>query len=195
MPPSLLLASQSPRRRELLDQIGVAFVQRATQVEEVWQAGEPPADYVQRLALAKARAGLALEPDLPVLGADTIVVADGQIVEKPRDRAHAFNIWSSLSGKAHQVMSALALVDRSRELQALSTTRVYFRDLSEGDMARYWASGEPADKAGGYGIQGLGAVWVERIEGSYSGVVGLPIETLVPMLESFQIPYWAKDHE
>ncbi|AFV00630.1 Maf family protein [Simiduia agarivorans] len=191
MPPSLLLASQSPRRRELLDQIGVAYIQQATQVEEVWQAGESPSAYVQRLALAKARAGLKLTAELPVLGADTIVVSEGQIVEKPRDRAHAYAIWSRLSGKSHQVMSALALVDGSRALQSLSVTQVYFRELDESAMARYWASGEPADKAGGYGIQGLGAVWVERIEGSYSGVVGLPIEALVPLLESFQIPYWA----
>lgn len=192
MPPSLLLASQSPRRRELLNQIGVVFTQQATQVEEIWQPGEASADYVQRLALAKARAGRELTTDLPALGADTIVVADGQILEKPRDRDHAFAMWSALSGTAHQVMSALALVDGEREIHALSTTQVYFRSLDEYTMARYWASGEPADKAGGYGIQGLGAAWIERIEGSYSGVVGLPIECLVPMLDSFQIAYWAK---
>lgn len=191
MPSSLLLASQSPRRRELLAQIGVDFVQQATQVEEVRQAGEAPAEYVQRLALAKARAGLAFTPGLPVLGADTIVVAGHQVLEKPRDRAHALALWSMLSGRSHQVLSALALVSPERELQALSCTQVVFRQLDEPAMARYWASGEPADKAGGYAIQGLGAAWVERIEGSYSGVVGLPLECLVPMLESFQIPYWA----
>lgn len=186
----LLLASQSPRRADILRQLGVDFVQQATEVEELRGEREQAADYVQRLALAKARAGREHYPDLPSLGADTIVLIDNQVLEKPGTFEQALAMWTQLSGRSHWVLSALALADANSEQLALSRTRVRFRVLDEGMMRRYWATGEPADKAGGYGIQGLGCAWVEAIEGSYTGVVGLPVERLIPMLERSRIAYW-----
>lgn len=178
--PLIYLASQSPRRRELLAQIGVGHEVLRVDVDESRRGAEAAPDYVQRLAREKAEAGRQLVAanglvPLPVLGADTAVVIDGRILGKPADAADARAILRLLSGRAHEVLTGIALCDANAVQVALSRTIVRFRALSEADIERYWASGEPADKAGAYGIQGLAAMFVEGIEGSYSGVVGLPL--------------------
>ena len=191
----LYLASQSPRRRELLGQLGVQFEPLTLSVPEERGVDEPPAQYVERLALEKARAGLALLGELglpaaPVLGSDTIGVCLGKVLEKPLGRDHALTMWRLMSGREHQVMTAVAVCSPEREAVYRVTTTVWFRALDEREMEAYWASGEPRDKAGGYGIQGLGGVWVDRIEGSYSAVVGLPMAQTAELLNQFQVPWW-----
>lgn len=172
----IYLASGSPRRRELLSVLEYAFERLVTDVAEQQQPGEAPADYVVRLACDKALAGVAVAPqDLPVLGADTIVVLDGQVLEKPRDQAHAAEMLASLSGRQHKVMTAIALADRHTHRSALVVTDVTFRSLSAQDIQHYILSGEPMDKAGAYGIQGKGGCFVREIRGSYYAVVGLPL--------------------
>ncbi|SEQ23209.1 septum formation protein [Ectothiorhodospira magna] len=172
----LVLASASPRRRELLDQIGVAWQAHPVDVEEIPLAGESPQDFARRMAVTKAQtAHDALAGSWPVLGADTVVSIDGAILGKPRDRDDALAMLGRLSGRTHTVFSAVALIHQGGCHQALSTTQVRLRELTPADRAAYWASGEPADKAGAYGIQGLGALFVAHIQGSYSGVVGLPL--------------------
>ncbi|GAB4289295.1 MAG: nucleoside triphosphate pyrophosphatase [Thiohalomonadaceae bacterium] len=172
----IFLASSSPRRRELLTQIGVAHQVVEVHVDEALHAGEAPELYVVRLALAKAQAGQAICSHWPVLGADTAVVIDGAILGKPRDRADGLAMLARLSGRTHHVYTGVALVDAAGEAQTrLSVTAVTFRAIADGERAAYWDSGEPADKAGGYAVQGLGAIFIERLEGSYSGVMGLPL--------------------
>ncbi|MDZ7277105.1 Maf-like protein [Pantoea eucrina] len=184
---TLYLASGSPRRRELLTQLGVAFERLTTEVIEERQAGESAEAYVRRLAQEKAQAGVAVAPqDLPVLGADTIVVLNGDVLEKPRDAAHAADMLSRLSGQTHQVMTAVALADTHQVCACLVTTDVTFRTLTPDDIARYIASGEPMDKAGAYGIQGVGGNFVRRINGSYHAVVGLPLVETSELLSQFQ---------
>lgn len=168
------LASQSPRRRELLAQIGIRHDVVAVAVDENTRPGEAPAEYVLRLALAKARAGRALRSDRPVLGADTAVVTDDEVLGKPRDRSDGIAMLARLSGREHRVLTAVALVGE-REETRLSVSHVRFRAVEAAEAAAYWATGEPADKAGGYAVQGLGAIFVESIAGSYSGVMGLPL--------------------
>jgi septum formation protein len=168
------LASQSPRRRALLAQIGVRHDVLGIEVDETPLAAEAPAEYVLRLALAKARAGHRLRPDRPVLGADTAVVQDDQILGKPRDRQDAADMLAQLSGREHRVLTAVALVG-DREETRLSVSHVRFRPIDAAEAAAYWQTGEPADKAGGYAVQGMGALFVESISGSYSGVMGLPL--------------------
>ncbi|MGO4999778.1 Maf family protein [Oceanisphaera sp. W20_SRM_FM3] len=180
MSPLMYLASGSPRRRELLAQLNVPFELVLPQVVECQQAGETAEQYVQRLARDKALAGAALaviseRQALPVLGGDTIVVLDGEVLEKPRDQADGMNMLRRLSGRSHQVLTAMALTKAGQVSEVLVATEVTFRVLNDADIARYWASGEPADKAGGYGIQGLAGSFVARINGSYSAVVGLPL--------------------
>lgn len=172
----LYLASGSPRRRELLTVLELAFERLVTDVAEQKQPDEAPADYVVRLACDKALAGVAVAPqDLPVLGADTIVVLDGQVLEKPRDEVHAAQMLTALSGRQHQVMTAIALADRQTQRSTLVVTDVTFRSLSAEDIQHYILSGEPMDKAGAYGIQGKGGCFVREIRGSYYAVVGLPL--------------------
>jgi septum formation protein len=176
MSPSLYLASASPRRRELLSQLEVPFELVLPRVEERRRPYEAAVDYVQRLARDKAQAGAAMAAQpKPVLAGDTIVVLDGDVLEKPADKTDGLAMLRRLSGRNHQVMTAMALAWQGRLEVVLVTTEVSFRHLTEADIERYWASGEPADKAGGYGIQGLGGRFVERINGSYSAVVGLPL--------------------
>ncbi|WJW74876.1 nucleoside triphosphate pyrophosphatase [Thiohalobacter sp. IOR34] len=187
---AIYLASASPRRRELLEQIGVEYRLIHAAIDETPRPAEAPAELVQRLALAKARAGLAVKghvDPLPVLGADTLVVLDDRVLGKPADAAAADAMLAALSGRSHEVLSAVALVDAGRERQALSASRVWFRDITPAERAAYWASGEPADKAGGYAIQGLGALFVARLEGSYSGVMGLPLFETARLLQEFDI--------
>jgi MAF protein len=183
---TIYLASGSPRRQELLTQLGVAFERIVPGVEEIRHAQESAQDYVMRLARDKARAGVALAArDLPVLGADTIVIRNGEVLEKPRDAGHAAAMLRQLSGQTHQVMTAVALADRRQVLDCLVVTEVTFRVLSEQDIAAYVASGEPMDKAGAYGIQGLGGCFVRKINGSYHAVVGLPLVETYELLSNF----------
>ena len=185
--PSILLASASPRRRELLAQLGVSFELVSGDIDETPRQNEAPADYVQRLAKAKAQAGLARSDGRkPVLGADTIVVADGQILGKPADFSIFSHTMQQLSGRCHQVMTAIALLDQQHCLQQLVCTEVCFRQLSQNDIQYYWHTGEPQDKAGGYGIQGLAAKFVQRINGSYTAVVGLPLCETEQLLMQWQ---------
>ncbi|QDY43192.1 Maf family protein [Candidatus Pantoea soli] len=184
---TLYLASGSPRRRELLTQLGLRFERLITDVEEQRQPDEAAEAYVRRLARDKARAGAAIAPqDLPVLGADTIVVLNGEVLEKPRDAEHAACMLRKLSGHTHQVMTAVALADAQSELDCLVTTDVTFRNIRDEEIAHYIASGEPMDKAGAYGIQGLGGNFVRRINGSYHAVVGLPLVETSELLSHFQ---------
>ncbi|MBV1882718.1 MAG: Maf-like protein [Pseudomonadales bacterium] len=225
----LVLASASPRRLELLQQIGVNCLVLPVNIPEVPEPNETPEHYVERLALEKARAGHSamvnkgmvnkgiintamLNKDvlyknerqvLPVLGADTVVVLDHQaadtcndsksaaeILEKPRDKDDANRMLGLLSGRVHTVMSAVAMVDGEQERYLINQTRVHFRRIDDFEKTAYWETGEPADKAGGYGIQGLGSVFVEKIEGSYSGVMGLPIVETCQLLTQFKVSYW-----
>jgi septum formation protein len=182
----LYLASGSPRRRELLTQLGVSFERIVTQVEEVRRPGEEARQYVLRLARDKARAGVvAATQNLPVLGADTIVILNGEVLEKPRDAEHASEMLRQLSGQTHQVMTAVALADSQAMLDCLVVTDVTFCSLSGQDIADYVASGEPMDKAGGYGIQGAGGRFVRKINGSYYAVVGLPLVETRELLSNF----------
>jgi len=179
----ICLASSSPRRRALLAQIGVTFRVVEAGVDETPHAEETPALYVVRLALAKARAGLAAGSRVPVLAADTAVAVEETTLGKPRDRADALAMLQQLSGNTHHVYTGVALVTQDgEEWTRLSVSAVTFRPLEPGEAEAYWASGEPADKAGGYAIQGRGAMFIERLEGSYSGVMGLPLYETVELL-------------
>jgi len=187
---SLVLASGSPRRRELLDQIGVVYRVVVHDTDETRLPAEPPDAYVSRLARQKAASVNAL-PDifghLPVLGADTIVVCDQVVLGKPQDEADAARMLGMLSGRRHEVMTAVCVMRGDREQVLTVRTGVWFRELSADDMAAYWRSGEPAGKAGAYAIQGLGALFVANIEGSYSAVVGLPIFETGRLLADFGV--------
>lgn len=189
---SLYLASSSPRRSELLQQIGVPFTLCIAPVDETPFAGELPSDYVQRLALAKAQAALASLPegDAVVLGADTAVVLGHQILGKPLDRDDALATLRSLSCREHQVLSAVAVVSAQRSDVRVVSTAVTFRALSDAEIEAYWATGEPCDKAGSYGIQGLAGVFVTQLQGSYSAVVGLPLCETAELLDSFDVACW-----
>ncbi|WP_336214870.1 Maf family protein [Enterobacter sp. P82] len=183
---SLYLASGSPRRQELLTQLGVSFERIVTGIEEKRAEGESAQQYVSRLAREKAQAGVASVPlDLPVLGADTIVILNGEVLEKPRDADHAAHMLRKMSGQTHQVMTAVALADSKHVLDCLVVTDVTFRVLTNDEIAAYIASGEPMDKAGAYGIQGLGGCFVRKINGSYHAVVGLPLVETYELLSNF----------
>jgi len=176
--PVLYLASASPRRQALLRQIGLRHHRLRVEVDETPTAGESPGDYVRRVAMAKARAGwnaLGRRRPRPVLGADTAVVIGKEILGKPRDRDHALAMLRRLSARRHRVLSAVALRWGHWEDCRLQESLVLFRHIGAREREHYWASGEPADKAGGYAIQGIGALFVKRLEGSYSGVMGLPL--------------------
>ncbi len=189
-PAPLILASASPRRRELLDQIGVSYRVVVHDTDETRTPSESPEIYVSRLARQKA-ASVNARPDIfglvPVLGADTIVVCDQTVLGKPADEADAVRMLGLLSGRRHEVMTAVCVMQGQQEKSLTVRTGVWFRELSDRDMAAYWRSGEPAGKAGAYAIQGLGALFVARIEGSYSAVVGLPIFETGQLLASIGI--------
>ena len=184
---SVYLASASPRRRQLLRQLGVACLVHPATVDESPRAGEDPGEYVLRIAAEKARAVAASIEDTGalVLAADTAVVLDDEIFGKPRDRADALRILARLSGAVHRVYTGVALVRGEECARALSESEVVFRRISPAEAAAYWDTGEPADKAGAYGIQGMGAVFVESLRGSYSGVMGLPLYESARLLEAF----------
>lgn len=186
----IYLASSSPRRRQLLEQIGISYRIVAVEADEIPRPNEAPELYVSRLALAKARAGrqtLTAQPRRPVLGADTAVVVDDTILGKPRDREEGLAMLERLSGRRHQVLTAVSLVDEEREATRLNVSNVTFRVVTAGERAAYWNSGEPADKAGAYAIQGRAAVFIAHLEGSYSGVMGLPLYETGELLAEFGI--------
>jgi septum formation protein len=188
--PLLCLASVSPRRRELLEQIGVAHVVSGADIDEAVHPGEAPPDYVVRMACAKARAVRARGSELPVLAADTTVVIDGSILAKPRDRAQAIAMLGRLSGRTHQVLTAVALATAGGVAFRLSASEVRLRTVTREECAAYWDTGEPRDKAGGYAIQGRGALFIEHLSGSYSGVMGLPLFETGQLLAAAGIAFW-----
>ncbi|HEY3487725.1 MAG TPA: Maf family protein [Gammaproteobacteria bacterium] len=173
----LYLASKSPRRRELLQQIRVEFECLDVDVPETPGADEKPQDYAVRVAQAKAKAGYARlnHREAWVLGADTVVTVDGHILGKPQDRSDALRMLARLSGRTHTVITAVALIGPAVELLEVSRSEVTFREINAEEQELYWQCGEPLDKAGGYAIQGIAAVFVKHLSGSYSGVVGLPL--------------------
>lgn len=185
MSKALVLASSSPRRKELLSQLGYEFTVLATHVEERREANESAAEYVARLSQDKALAALEMKPGSVVLGSDTVVVCDEQVLEKPLDFAHAKQMLQMLSGKEHQVMTAVTVADKQNQQTVVVSTSVWFKTLSDNEIEQYWQSGEPCDKAGSYGIQGLGGRFVTRIEGSYHAVVGLPLFETDQLLHKF----------
>jgi septum formation protein len=187
------LASGSPRRRELLAQIGVPFQVLNVAVDESVVAGEAAEAYVARLAHLKALAGLRARPmgqNAPVLAADTAVVLDGAILVKPTGRTDAERMLREMSGRTHSVLTAVALAVAGDVQSRVSRSEVRFRNLSAGEVAAYWDTGEPHDKAGGYAIQGAGAVFVADLRGSYSGVMGLPLCETAELLALQGVPRW-----
>lgn len=186
--PQLVLASASPRRAELLRRIGVAFAQWPVEVEETAADGEPPPDLARRLARAKAERGAEeYGTELPLLGSDTVVALDGEVLDKPRDERDALAILARLSGRTHQVHTAVAVAHTGGIEDALVTSEVAMRTISPAEAAAYWATGECEDKAGAYAIQGYGAVFVSHLEGSYSGVMGLPLFETAELLRGVGI--------
>jgi septum formation protein len=184
----IYLASHSPRRRELLEQIRVHYQPLAITVDETRYAQEIPQQYVTRLALTKARAGRLVAPtNAPVLSADTIVVYQDQIFGKPLNEVVAQQMLKQLSATSHQVMTAVAVVTPTQESVCLNISQVYFRSLSDQEIAAYIATHEPLDKAGSYAIQGMASIFIERIEGSYSGVMGLPLYETAKLLTTVGI--------
>ncbi|MFY9179231.1 MAG: Maf family protein [Venatoribacter sp.] len=188
----LVLASSSPRRQELLNQIGVEFSVQVQAVDEAPLPNELPQDYVARLALNKAQAVAVHNPGLIVLGADTTVVLDGHIITKPCDKQDAKAILARLSGRTHEVLTAVALVSDTRFDVEVVSTEVTFQVLTDELIQCYVNTNEPMDKAGAYGIQGFGAVLVAKLVGSYSNVVGLPLAETARLLGSYQVPFWQR---
>lgn len=181
----IYLASRSPRRRQLLEQTGVDYEPVDADVDETWQPGELPRDYVQRLALEKARAGFALTAKGPVLGADTAVVLDNDILGKAESIEEAGSMLARLSGRTHEVLSAVAIVAHQTRVMT-NVSRVAIRPLTAPEIEDYCNTGEPLGKAGGYAIQGRAAAFIARLEGSYSGVMGLPLFETHLLLEKLQ---------
>ncbi len=189
--PVVCLASVSPRRRELLSQIGVPHIIIGADIDETAHPGEVPRDYVMRMARQKALAvrdrGVTT---LPVLAADTTVVLDDIIYGKPRDRADGIAMLQRLGGRTHEVLTAVAIAAAGEVALRLSASAVRFRDLTLEECEAYWETGEPRDKAGGYGVQGHAGVFIEFLSGSYSGVMGLPLFETAELLRAAGIPYW-----
>lgn len=190
----LILASASPRRKELLSQIGVRFAVMPVDICEDVRKNENPTDYVLRLAKAKAQTCYQIsDGKIPVLGSDTTVVLDGEILGKPSGETEAIETLKKLSGGHHEVLTAIAVVNAEQTLYSVVKTAVKFKTLTQEMCKKYWMTGEPADKAGSYGIQGLGAVFVEEIQGSYSSVVGLPLCETAALLDKAGVEIWHKD--
>ena len=183
----VVLASQSPRRRDLLTLVGIAHEVRPANIDESYLAGEAPRAHAERLARGKAAAISA--PDAVTIGSDTIVVIDGEVLGKPRDETDAARMLSRLSGRSHTVVTAVAASWAGRMLSDVEEVAVTFRSLSAADIAAYIATREPMDKAGAYGIQGFGATIVERVDGDYFAVMGLPLNRLARLLESLGLVY------
>jgi septum formation protein len=185
----IILASSSPRRQQLLDQLGLAFEVDAGNGAEAEPSPQDPASDACRIALAKAYAAASFHPDAIILAADTFGILDGQILGKPRDDHHAVAMLQAMSGRCHTVITGFAILDTAtgRTVSQAVETKVYFRVLSSAEIETYVKSGEPRDKAGAYAIQGLGAVLVEKIEGDYSNVIGLPLTALALALSGFGV--------
>lgn len=183
---SLCLASGSPRRADLLTQLGYQFAVVKPDIPEQQQPQETAGAYVERLAREKALAGFALlSAPAVVMGADTLLVLNDQVLEKPRDKAHFISMFTLLSGNTHEVLTAVAVTDGEQTRTIKVCTKVSFKSITPAEMEAYWRTGEPADKAGGYGIQGIGGRFVTTISGSYFAVVGLPLYETEQLLTSF----------
>ena len=187
--PPVILASQSPRRRELLALVGIPHIVRPADIDETYLPGEDPRAHAERLAREKAAVIARTEPDAIVIGSDTIVVVDGEVLGKPRDEAHAAEMLARLSGRAHVVLTAVAVMWRGVELSAVEEVDVTFHALDAESIRAYIATGEPMDKAGAYGIQGYGATIVERVDGDYFAVMGLPLQRLVRLMSELGLHY------
>jgi septum formation protein len=187
--PRVILASQSPRRRELLALVGIQHEVRPADIDETYLPGEPPRDHSERLAREKTAAIAAAEPDALVIGSDTIVVVDGDVLGKPADDADAERMLARLSGRTHVVMTGVAVTWRGETRSAVEEVDVTFHALSARDIAEYVATREPMDKAGAYGIQGYGATIVARVDGDYFAVMGLPLQRMVHLLADVGIRY------
>lgn len=188
----IYLASASSRRQQLLQQLGIDFDVVVPEVCERQAASESPADYVRRIASEKARqvSGVVARrrlPQRPVLGADTCIIVDDRILGKPRDRDDGETMLRRLSGREHSVLTAVTVLSAGAEYTALSTSRVDFRAITDREIAQYWETGEPTDKAGAYALQGRAAAFVAKIEGSYSGIVGLPLYEVAQLLKKIGI--------
>lgn len=195
---SLILASASPRRLELLRQIGVICRLAPQDIDESPHAGESANALVSRLAREKAAAALqqfADEPGAIILASDTIVVVDDEVLGKPEDQEHARKMLAQLSGRSHRVLTAVTVAGHARQASCVSSSSVTFRAISEAEISRYWQTGEPCGKAGGYAIQGLGAIFVQDLQGSYSAVMGLPLYETAQLLAEFDISCWQIETE
>jgi septum formation protein len=190
--PVVCLASVSPRRRELLSQIGVPHTVVGADIDETAQSGESPREYVVRMARQKALTVRERGERLPVLAADTTVVLDDVIYGKPRDRADGIAMLGRLSARTHEVLTAVAVADARGVDLRLSVSAVRFRGLTPEECAAYWDTGEPRDKAGGYAVQGAAAVFIESLSGSYSGVMGLPLFETAELLRAAGVPFWER---
>ena len=177
-PPRIVLASSSPRRREILSALGLKFATRPADVDETLRDGEPAFDAAERLAREKAAVAAAEAPDALVVAADTLVVLDGEALGKPKDRDEARRTLARLAGRTHDVVTAVALARDGRLVSGREITRVHFAPMTPAEVEAYVASGEPDDRAGSYAIQGIGGLFVDRVEGSPSNVVGLPVRLL-----------------
>ena len=188
-PVRVILASQSPRRRELLTTIGIAHEVRPADIDETVRPGEEPVPHCERLAREKAHTLALQHPDALIIGSDTIVVVDGAILGKPADRADAMRMLTTLSGRAHLVYTAVAVAHEGETRSSVEAVTVHFRSLTAAQIAAYADTGEPMDKAGAYGIQGYGATLVERIDGDYFAVMGLPLGRLVHVVRALGYRY------
>jgi len=188
-PIRVILASQSPRRRELLTLVGITHEVQPADIDETYLAGEKPAPHAERLARGKCAVVAAREPDALVIGSDTIVVVDGDVLGKPANAGEAAHMLRRLSGRSHLVVTAVAVAWRGETRSAVEEVNVTFHSLSDDDIAAYIATREPMDKAGAYGIQGYGATIVERVDGDYFAVMGLPLQLLVRVLRELGIRY------
>ena len=186
---NLILASQSPRRRELLGLTGLDFIVRVADIDETMDETKPPVEEVARVSRLKALA-VHREPEDVVIAADTIVVCEGKVLGKPRDEADAFRILSLLSGRSHEVMTGMTVLRGEEAVTHTEVTKIRFRKLHPEEIRAYIASGEPMDKAGAYGIQGGAALFADQMEGDYYNVMGLPVCRLAMILRSFGLPIW-----
>jgi septum formation protein len=189
IPPPVILASQSPRRRELLTLVGIAHEVRPTDIDEAYLAGEQPRAHTERLAREKASVVARDAPDALVIGSDTIVVVDDDVLGKPRDAAEAAAMLSRLAGRTHTVITAVAVMWRGVERSAVEEVAVTFHPLTPVEIDAYIATREPMDKAGAYGIQGYGATIVARVDGDYFAVMGLPLQRLVRLMADLGVRY------
>ena len=186
---NLILASQSPRRRELLGLTGLDFIVRVADIDETMDPGKAPFEEVARVSRAKAEA-VARKPGDVVIAADTIVVCGNEVLGKPHSEADAFRMLKLLSGRSHEVMTGMTVLRDGEAITHTEVTKIHFRNLSDAEIRAYIASGEPMDKAGAYGIQGGAALFADQMEGDYSNVMGLPVCRLAMILRSLGLPIW-----